>query len=79
MIELYAENGKTKLGIAKAKVLQASKTSVKHKNKNALKQARTELQVARLERAIWHALNPEPPYTTIPRAERRRLARELSS
>lgn len=79
MIELYAENGKTKLGIAKAKVLQASKTSVKHKNRNSLKEAREELQVARLERAIWKALNPDPPYEVISRKERRRLAKELTS
>lgn len=77
MIELTNEEGRSKIQVAKARVMQASRTSVKQSDKGALRRAREELLVAQLERAIHKALHPPLPYKKISKAERQRLAREL--
>lgn len=71
-----ANNPPDPLMVAVGRVAQASRPSAAQQP-GALREARSDLVAARLERAIREAFRPESPYEPIRKRDRLRLARLL--
>jgi hypothetical protein len=71
----YREEDKVRSATARLATLQRPDRET---DPERLEEARQELIAARLERAIFEALNPEPPYSPLTADRRGRLADMLT-
>jgi hypothetical protein len=71
----FREDDKVRAAAARLATLSRPDRATKPET---LADARDDLLAARLERAIFEALNPEAPYTPLTPRQRRRLAKMLT-